>query len=268
MTTAFKPGPARLGFGCAYLPGSLSRSDVLRLLETALDSGISHFDTAPLYGWGAAEALLGELASRRRDEMTIVTKAGIAPPDLAARALAKLSGGQANPRFGRFAPALVKASVDNSLRALRTEQVDALLLHEVKASEVSDDLLRVLQALKQSGQARAIGLATSASDTAAISAAHPGVFEIFQLPVEAAAPVGGALLIRHSVLGARLARACAGAGDRDGVAEILLRAAMAQNPAGVTLFSSTRVEAVRRNAALTVADTATASRAAELLGVS
>src|SRR5262245_58942461 len=73
-------GGARLGFGCARLPGVLSKDDAVELLEAALDSGVSHVDTAPLYGWGEAEPLLGELARRRRSEMTIVTKVGLAPP--------------------------------------------------------------------------------------------------------------------------------------------------------------------------------------------
>ena len=261
-----RPGAARLGIGCANLPGSLSKSDALRLLETALDCGIGHFDTAPLYGWGAGEPLLGELARRRRDEMTIVTKAGIAPPSLIARAIGKLTRREANARLGRFAPHQVRASVETSLRALEVDYVDGLLLHEVQASQVGEDLAALLQELKQSGKTRALGLATSAADTAKLVAAYPGLFQIVQLAGGAPAPAGDALLIRHSLLGTRLAEAVAKGGDRSATAEKLLRAALAQNPRGVTLFSSARLEAVRRNAALATAEQASGPRAAQLLG--
>ena len=49
----------------------------LRLLETAIDCGITYFDTARMYGLGAAEGLLGEVASRNRHRMIIASKAGI-----------------------------------------------------------------------------------------------------------------------------------------------------------------------------------------------
>jgi hypothetical protein len=198
--------------------------------------------------------------------MTLVTKAGIAPPSLFARAVGKLTRREAGARFGRFAPDLVRASLESSLRALRTDRVDALLLHEVKARHVGDELVLLLQELKQSGKTRALGVATSAADTAELVAAYPGLFQIIQLPIDAPAPAGDALLVRHSVLGARLAQAAAKSGDRGAAAEALLRAALAQNSSGVTLFSSTRAEAVRRNAALAAAGQAPASPVAPVLG--
>lgn len=59
---------------------ALTRSGRLRLLETALEHGILHFDTAPLYGQGEAEALVGRFARSRRDRLTITTKFGLLPP--------------------------------------------------------------------------------------------------------------------------------------------------------------------------------------------
>jgi D-threo-aldose 1-dehydrogenase len=59
---------------------ALTRSGRLRLLETAFEQGIRHFDTAPLYGMGEAEEVLGRFARSRRDQITITTKFGLAPP--------------------------------------------------------------------------------------------------------------------------------------------------------------------------------------------
>ena len=58
---------------------ALTTSGRLRLLEAALEAGITHFDTAPLYGQGLAESLLGRLARSRRDTLTITTKFGLLP---------------------------------------------------------------------------------------------------------------------------------------------------------------------------------------------
>ena len=75
------PLPSRFGFGTSGIMGAaLTRSGRLRLLETALDHGIHHFDTAPLYGQGEAEALLGHFVRSRRDRLTLTTKFGLLPP--------------------------------------------------------------------------------------------------------------------------------------------------------------------------------------------
>ncbi|HYD73248.1 MAG TPA: aldo/keto reductase, partial [Candidatus Binatia bacterium] len=68
--------PAELGFGCARLLMRADRKQAAELVETALDAGIRHIDVARSYGDGRTEALVGELARRRRAQMTIVTKAG------------------------------------------------------------------------------------------------------------------------------------------------------------------------------------------------
>src|SRR3954447_9867374 len=59
--------------------GSLDRSSSLRLLETAFDAGITHFDVARSYGYYEAEPVLGEMIIARRDQVTM-SKAGILPP--------------------------------------------------------------------------------------------------------------------------------------------------------------------------------------------
>src|SRR3954449_5791318 len=68
-----------LGFGCAGLTARNDRPDALRLLESAFDEGITHFDIARLYGLGHAEAILGEFIQNKRDRVTVTTKLGILP---------------------------------------------------------------------------------------------------------------------------------------------------------------------------------------------
>src|SRR5207248_223210 len=70
----------QLGYGCSQLMGGITRRQSLKLLETAFDVGIRHFDTAPSYGLGEGESALGSAFRSRRDQITITTKFGIRPP--------------------------------------------------------------------------------------------------------------------------------------------------------------------------------------------
>src|SRR5580698_1578040 len=69
----------RLGFGCGSIMGAMSRLDSLKLLESAYEAGIRHFDVAPRYGYGEAESCLGEFLQRHPGQITITTKYGIFP---------------------------------------------------------------------------------------------------------------------------------------------------------------------------------------------
>src|SRR5262245_26368239 len=68
-----------LGFGTGLIRRLWTRG-VDRLLATAVEEGITHFDTAPMYGYGDAEGLLGSFLAPRREELTVTTKIGIPPP--------------------------------------------------------------------------------------------------------------------------------------------------------------------------------------------
>src|SRR5437867_2902058 len=66
-----------LGFGCVSLTTHADRRDARALLDLAYDSGITHFDTARVYGQGQSEAILGEFIRDKRDRVTIATKCGL-----------------------------------------------------------------------------------------------------------------------------------------------------------------------------------------------
>src|SRR5260370_38076242 len=131
----------RLGFGCGSIMGATNRRDSLKLLETAYEAGIRHFDVAPMYGYGEAETCLGEFLEHHRGQITVTTKYGIAPPkksaiiklgrSLAAPVIKQLPSlkhrlAQAanaptrNPERPSFTPAEANASPERSLIALPT----------------------------------------------------------------------------------------------------------------------------------------------------
>jgi aryl-alcohol dehydrogenase-like predicted oxidoreductase len=221
---------ARIGFGTAALGRSLSRGERVRVLETALDCGLTHFDTAPLYGVGAAEKALAALP---RDEITIATKAGYRPPSVARSAVAKLVRRPARAVGGLFAPAAVRASLEGSLRRLGTSHVDFFLLHDVTARDVDDALLAELEAIVQRGEARLTGVATSWERAEPLlTSGFPAVVQAADAP-----PLPGRTVVLHSLIA-----------GRDGAPGSLLREAAERRPDALLLFGSRDPRHVRETA--------------------
>jgi D-threo-aldose 1-dehydrogenase len=281
---------AQLGFGTSQLMGRIGRKESLRLMEVAYDAGIRHFDTAPLYGLGAAEAMVGEFATGKRAHITIATKFGIRPParsplmDFAkstARAAVKLvpsmrtalrKRADSMVAHGVFTPEECRASLASSLQQLRTSYVDFFLMHEVLGHQIDAELLQSLDEAKQKGLIRNYGIATSPAATVEISRTlRPGT--VAQFASNAFEPLVGRIpahlaRITHSALGAgfppfsSLLTANAetvkkwssaldfDCSDIDQLGRLFLYSAMAENTGGTVLFFSANEERIRRNALL------------------
>jgi D-threo-aldose 1-dehydrogenase len=192
----------RLGFGCGSLMGATNRRDSLKLLESAYDAGIRHFDVAPMYGYGEAESCLGDFLQNHRGKITVTTKYGIAPPKKSAliklgrsiagpivRQLPSLKqrlahAGNAttrNPERPSFTAAHAKAYLDRSLTALRTDHIDLWLLHEPTAADLHHDtLLPLLEAEVKKGTIGSFGIGSSADKIPALLATHPAYCRTLQ----------------------------------------------------------------------------------------
>ncbi len=170
---------SRLAFGCAPVMGRVSRAVALRAMHTAFERGVTHFDVARSYGYGDAEAVLGEFAAGRRDRITIATKFGIRASGTArglrwlkpairqianhlpyARAaLHSVSGKSLSA--GHYELAEARRSFEHSLKQLKTDYADILFIHDCSpADELSGELLDYLQNLVRTGHIRAWGIAT------------------------------------------------------------------------------------------------------------
>jgi aryl-alcohol dehydrogenase-like predicted oxidoreductase len=191
-----------LGFGCGNIMGAMGRRDSLKLLESAYDAGIRHFDVAPRYGYGEAESCLGEFLKRHPGQITVTTKYGIFPakrtslitlgrriagpivknlPGFKQR-LAKIAkDATRNKERPTFTAAQARASLDRSLTALRTDHIDLWLLHEVTASDLQDDtLLRLLEDLVQQGTIGSFGVGSGADKVSALLAERPAYCRTLQ----------------------------------------------------------------------------------------
>jgi len=137
---------SRFIFGTAMLHHLQSTTQQARLLEAAADAGFSHYDTAPYYGFGTAEDVLGRLLARRR-ELTVTTKVGLYSPWRPARFLPEVkirkAAGKLFPGISKpvadWHVATARKSLDDSLTRLRRDHVDLLLLHEPEPNLIQTD---------------------------------------------------------------------------------------------------------------------------------
>lgn len=160
----------RLGFGCGRLKGGIEKANALRLVHAALDLGLRHFDTAPPYGLGTSESVLGEALQGRQEVFTVFTKAGLARPASpglmqTARAIVKplarhipglrqavLKGMAHRAAPAHFNPDFIARSFESSLRLLQREQVDGLLLHEAQTHDALGPLKPLFERYVTLGQ--------------------------------------------------------------------------------------------------------------------
>jgi aryl-alcohol dehydrogenase-like predicted oxidoreductase len=170
------PPVSVLGFGCAAMLGRSGRRESVAALRGAWDAGITFYDTARSYGYGESEKLLGEFLAGKRTQAVLCTKFGILPAAqnwkqkvkpvvrAAVRLVPSLRGAVQRQAAGQiiathFSVELMQSSLEASLRSLRTDYVDMLLLHAAPMSVLAqDDLFEALQRLVESGKVRAAGI--------------------------------------------------------------------------------------------------------------
>lgn len=183
-----RDGGSRLGFGTAALAALDSRKQVWKLLDAALESGITHYDTARLYGDGLMERTISPFIRSNRNEITITSKFGLGgrwkgslacafiPP---ARRLIKSIAGHRNresegipevtdPPWPDLSPEVMRASLATSLRELDVECIDVFLMHEARREQISPALLDALEQERQAGKIRRYGSGGEWSNTTSL----------------------------------------------------------------------------------------------------
>lgn len=149
-------GYGAMGTTFAYGPGDDTES--IAAIRTARDLGVTHFDTAELYGWGTGERLLGTALAPIRDEVTIATKFGFTPETYAP-----------NSR-----PDHIRQVVDASLLNLGTDSIDLLYQHVHDPAVPIEDVVGTMREFVQSGKVRYLGLSnTDAEQIRRAHAVHP-----------------------------------------------------------------------------------------------
>ena len=178
---------SRVAYGTWRLADDPDRNSPKRYrqkIEALLERGVTTFDLADLYGDYANEAVFGACVSRDaalRRRMEIVTKCGIKQP------------GAANPgyRVRHFDASYrhVVASAEASLKHLRTDHLDLLLIHRPDLLTAADETARALADLVASGKVRAVGVSNCTATQVSLLQSRLDIpLSVHQLELSVAAP--------------------------------------------------------------------------------
>lgn len=149
-----------LGLGCQNMSRTYQgtvpeRPEMLRILRTAFERGVTFYDAAEAYGPHEVERILGEGAAPFRDQVVIATKFGW-NIDLAT--------GERRPGLNSR-PEHIKAAVEGMLRRLRTDRIDLLYQHRVDPQVPIEDVAGAIKALKLEGKVLHWGLCEMGPNT-------------------------------------------------------------------------------------------------------
>jgi aryl-alcohol dehydrogenase-like predicted oxidoreductase len=144
------PTVSAIGFGCWEMGnpeyGTSDDSQMIAAVHRAIDLGVTLFDTAPNYGFGGSEEVLGRALGSRRNEIVLVSKVGISwdPVTLTAKF------------DGRYST--LKRINEESLRRLGTDHLDLVLMHWPDPETPIEESMRALEELRSEGKALHIGV--------------------------------------------------------------------------------------------------------------
>jgi len=158
-----------IGLGCMNLSHAygapVSREQGERVLLAALDAGVTFFDTAALYGFGANETLVGEVLKPHRNKFTLASKCGM-------QGVAQADGSKVRVIDGR--PETIRQTCEDALRRLQTEVIDLYYLHRWDKKVPIEESVGALGDLVRVGKIRTIGLSeVSATTLRKAHAEHP-----------------------------------------------------------------------------------------------
>ncbi|GAA6143556.1 aldo/keto reductase [Hydrogenophaga sp. 5NK40-0174] len=149
-----------IGLGCMNIchaygqPATFEEAE--RLLLTALDEGVTHFDTAALYGFGQSETIVGKVLAKHRSKFTLASKCGMGGEPNAEGVKVRVIDGR---------PEKIKATCDEALQRLQTEVIDLYYLHRWDKKVPVEESVGALADLVRAGKIQSIGLSEVSADT-------------------------------------------------------------------------------------------------------
>jgi aryl-alcohol dehydrogenase-like predicted oxidoreductase len=144
------PDASRVGLGTwaigGWMWGGTNERQAIDTILSALDRGVTLIDTAPVYGFGRSEEIVGTALNEagRREDLVLATKAGLDWDDGAP--------------FRRATPERLRAEITDSLERLQTDYIDLYQVHWPDPLVPADKTARALRELRDEGLIRAIGV--------------------------------------------------------------------------------------------------------------
>src|SRR5215217_5117381 len=149
---------SRIGLGAmtmagTYTGGGLDDAESIRTIHRALELGVTHIDTAEIYGPLHSEEIVGRAIRDRRDQVVLATKFG------------RVSHAGGGPGVVDSSPTNIRAAVEGSLTRLGTDHIDLYYQHRVDRSTPIEDTVGTLAELVTEGKIRHIGLSEASPTT-------------------------------------------------------------------------------------------------------
>jgi len=143
-----------------WMWGGTDDSEAVRAIQTGIDAGITCIDTAPAYGMGHSETIVGEAIAGRRDEVIVATKCGLRWDLEEGRKKMDSTDLEGNPIsiYENLRPHSIRHECEQSLRRLNVDVIDLYQCHWPDPTSSLDDTMACLLDLKAKGKIRAIGV--------------------------------------------------------------------------------------------------------------
>jgi aryl-alcohol dehydrogenase-like predicted oxidoreductase len=173
---------SRIGLGTwamgGWMWGGTDEAQSIATIQSAIDRGVTLIDTAPVYGFGRSEEIVGKaLEGSLRQKVTIATKVGLAWKDGAV--------------YRDSRPARIRKEIEDSLRRLRTDVIDLYQVHWPDFETPIAETVRTMEDLRREGKIRAIGVSNFSptqmrmfSADAQLDAVQPP-YNLFERAIEA-----------------------------------------------------------------------------------
>lgn len=144
-----------------WMWGGTDEKQSIAAIQASLDAGVTLIDTAPAYGLGNAERIVGEAVQGRRDKAVIATKCGLVWHTNKGKYFFSQDGKPVHRYLGREA---IVYEVEESLRRLKTDYIDLYITHWQDSTTPIEETIAALDHLKRSGKIRAIGASNVNAD--------------------------------------------------------------------------------------------------------
>jgi len=141
-----------------WMWGGTDERDAIDAIQASIDSGITLIDTAPAYGLGRSEQILGKAIAQRRDQVVLATKCGLVWDTDKGTPFVMQNGRQIHRYLG---PESIKRECEQSLQRLGTDHIDVYQTHWQDSTTPIEDTMSALLDLKREGKIRAIGVSNA-----------------------------------------------------------------------------------------------------------
>jgi methylglyoxal reductase len=148
-----------------WMWGGTDEHDAIDAIQASIDSGVTLIDTAPAYGLGRSEEILGKAMAGRRDRVVLATKCGLVWGTNKGTPFVMQRGRQVHRYLG---PESIKRECEQSLKRLGTDHIDLYQTHWQDSTTPIEETMGALMDLKREGKIRAIGVSNATTEQIAV----------------------------------------------------------------------------------------------------